>query len=270
MIYIAAALYEEGKSFIEKFAAKKDMSYKRVQVFKGNDSVIIICGTSMIKSAVNVTEVLCREDIGDNDFFFNIGICGGQEKKTKKGEIYYINKINDMTTGKNYYPGVLYSHGFKEGELATYPMEVKNGLTDDITLCDMESAAIYQSAIRFFENDRIIFLKTVSDHCDGKYGIGEIKKIIENANEKIYEWIKNFCYEENNEDKKIIDDFCVKMKLNENLARKARDLLMYYECDGGDIRKFTQNFMKENAIGEICGKREGKEYLDILERKIIQ
>ncbi|MBR1738528.1 MAG: hypothetical protein IJ736_16230 [Firmicutes bacterium] len=270
MIYIASALYEEGKSFIEKFRAKKDMTYKRLQVFRGNEAVIIICGTSMIKSAVNVTEVLCKEDIGEKDFFFNIGICGGQRGKTEKGEIYYINKITDMTTGKSYYPSVLYRQEFKEGEIAAYSTEVTDGLIGDISMCDMESAAIYQSAVRFFENDRMIFLKTVSDYCDGNYDIVEIKEIIEKANERIYEWVKRFCCEENNDDERIIDEFCRKMRFNENMTRRAKELLLYYECDGGDIEKFTEEFIKENAIGEISGKREGKEYLDRLERKIIQ
>lgn len=90
----------------------------------------------------------------------------------------FCNKITEQTTGRTFYPDVIYRHPFAEAEIVTQavPYRGANETQDPengagARLYDMEAAAVYQAGAYYFGPHQMTFLKVVTDHGvagDGK------------------------------------------------------------------------------------------------------
>jgi hypothetical protein len=97
----------------------------------------------------------------------NIGVAGGDAKQTKVGKIYVINKIVEDTTGKTCLPDILFRHSLGEASLLSVNEPITQPSSVRLPLVDMEAASVWKVASRFLPPHRILFLKIVSDYCDG-------------------------------------------------------------------------------------------------------
>jgi len=172
MIYLVIALLAEAKPFIKHFDLKKE-SEKPFTIFSSKDYKMVITGIGKERATIATTHLLTRFMPTKNDFLFNIGLCGAP-KKFSIGEALMINKI--YSSGKTYYPDMLLRHPFKESALTTVEKPQNSALA---TCVDMESSAIYKTALYFFKTSQLAFLKIVSDHFSN-----EIPQ-----KESVYQWI---------------------------------------------------------------------------------
>ena len=170
MIYLVTALYCEAQMFIEHFSLKKVMENTRFQQFASESGQILltVSGVGEIAAASAVSSVCAKDLPGSDDFLMNVGICaaqGGQDG------IFLIHKLTEQTTGKTFYPDMLYRHGFNEAELVTgmtvwkrhnsgrtadgVQLSGQDAAADGVRLSerclyDMEAAGVYQAGAYFF------------------------------------------------------------------------------------------------------------------------
>ena len=81
-------------------------------------------------------ECIARIGLNADDYVLNVGICAGENK----GRGYLINQVISMTSGRRFYPDILFDSGAEEKTVTTSPSvvtEVENDM-----LYDMESSII--------------------------------------------------------------------------------------------------------------------------------
>ena len=145
-------------------------------------------------------------ELKPEDRILNVGICAGRNK----GKSYIINKVTSQTTGKTYYPDILFEAGIEEMPLMTSPGIVNE--VDEGMLVDMEAALICEKVLKIIPPSNLAFYKVVSDSGSDfmtasevadmmRQHLPEIKKIarlmIENEKEtKSYEFLPENVAEE--------------------------------------------------------------------------
>lgn len=131
MIYIITAMYAEARAFITHFQLKKDISHTRFQVFLNSEANIclIISGPGSVPAAAAVSSICTKYSAGQGDFLLNVGICAQiwdenghlPEYPCQTGRIFLCNKIRELSSGKTFYPDILYRHMFAEAQIITGP-----------------------------------------------------------------------------------------------------------------------------------------------------
>lgn len=281
MIYIACALYCEAESLINLLNLKKDKEFNRVQVFSNENVTLFIAGVGVLASAISASDFFacidCKNPITDWDIFVNIGVCGCAKYTENIGDIFICNKITDGTSGKTYYPDIIYRHTFKEGELVSFPHIIDKAFSEKAFLYDMEASGLYVSASRFFKVHNMFFIKIVSD-----YGVPEgvtpekIKSLIAARSESICEWIlkiskygvkKDCIFTE--EEKAYIEQNLAFFKLSETMKYEARQLYTYCKLKKGEFKETVTGFIEKNGI-KVSSRKEGKVRFEELRRAIIE
>ncbi|HMV45187.1 MAG TPA: phosphorylase, partial [Leptospiraceae bacterium] len=140
MIYIVTALAQEAIPFIQHFKLKKDLSHTKFDIYKNELITLVVSGTGKLKSSIATTYLLVKEPPKKSDKILNFGICGSGSEKHKSGQIFLINKIEDVTTAKTYYPEILFSHLIPEAGIVTHEKPVVKTKSTPSTagLVDME------------------------------------------------------------------------------------------------------------------------------------
>ncbi|EYE89351.1 nucleoside phosphorylase [Fervidicella metallireducens AeB] len=271
MIYIATALYSEAQPFIDKLNLKKDNEITKFQVFKNKNYTLIITGVGKIPSAIAVTYLLSKSNIGKDDFFINIGLCGCRDKMVSIGSTFICNKIVDNDTGFSYFPDILFEHPFSEGSITTYSKVVKGCKSNEL-LADMEASALFQAAGVFFQPHQIMFFKIVSDYLTGEFIPNDIVyKYISNNADKIIEFVDrlNNKFKLNplwtEEEKNILHKTSESLKLSVTMENELTQLLTYYKLKNGDIFNLLAPYLKV----ECKSKKEGKIYLEQIKQSIV-
>ncbi|MCD7979267.1 MAG: spore photoproduct lyase, partial [Fusobacterium sp.] len=193
MIYIAVALTVEAKPLITYFKLKKDNEIKKYQVFKNEEITLIITGSGIMQGAIAVTYVLGNLDIGEEDIFVNLGICGAVKDSFSIGDIILCNKIINNCSKKNFYPDMLFKHKFKEGTLETFFQVVDERMEKEKIkgeIVDMEGAGVCEAASLFFSQHQINIIKIVSDYLNtSKITAEKVMELVENKINKIADWL---------------------------------------------------------------------------------
>ena len=198
MIYIFTALYCEAHIFIQKYNLIKNQEITWFQEFY-NETIgirLTVTGVGEIAAATAIGSVCSIYKPTQEDFLLNVGICA---HTTKKDGIFLCNQIIEKTTGKTFYPDMLYCHNFSEGTIVTgmLPWNTPNNNRSIAEkpsaeiLYDMEAAAIYQAGIHFFGPHQMIFLKIVSDNgIVDKFSKEQIILLMENYQNSIIKYIE--------------------------------------------------------------------------------
>ena len=277
MIYIAVALTVEAKPLITYFKLKKDNEIKKHQVFKNEEIILIITGSGMLQGAIAVTYVLGRLDIGEEDIFVNLGICGAVKDTISIGDIILCNKIINNSSKKNFYPDMLFKHKFKEGALETFFHVVDKKMELDKIqgeIVDMEGAGICEAASLFFSQHQINVIKIVSDYLSTLEITPEkVMGLIENNIERTAEWLEErkkfyagnkeiFTSEEKENIKKIEGN----LKLTESMHYEFMELMKYYKIQNKSI----ENIILKYSDIKIKDKREGKINFERIRKEIIE
>lgn len=294
MINIFTALYCEAYPVIRYFKLNRNTEIKHFQVFENKDLgiVLAVTGTGSIKAAVAVSSIETFYGAGQNDFLINMGTCAeisSDVNTDSVGRIYLCNKITERTTGRTFYPDVLFRHGFPETEIISAERPVKRNQEENKVeiwtgyekagLFDMEAAAVYQAGAYFFEPHRMSFLKIVSDNGNPENvtsaGIEEmVNRNMENISKYILnllDWSRN-----GNEqpavmgetEKAWMDKVCEDMHCSAAMKSMLNQHVRYCFLAGIDCKAIMEEMYLQGKLP--CGsKREGKLCFEELRKKLL-
>lgn len=277
MIYIAVALTVEAKPLMTYFKLKKDNEIKKYQVFKNEEITLIITGSGIMQGAIAVTYVLGNLDIGEEDIFVNLGICGAVKDSFSIGDIILCNKIINNCSKKNFYPDMLFKHKFKEGTLETFFQVVDERMEKEKIkgeIVDMEGAGVCEAASLFFSQHQINIIKIVSDYLNtSKITAEKVMELVENKINKIADWLVErkkfnvgnkeiFTLKEKESIKKIEEN----LRLTESMYYEFLELIKYYKIQNKSI----ENIILKYSDIKIKDKREGKITFERIRKEIIE
>jgi len=169
MIYLVVALKKEAEPFIRHYHLKKDMSISAFSVYQNERMTLLISGVGKIKSAMAATFLLTQSSKKDI-LLVNVGICGSFEKKYPTGQLFFLHKITDHDTRRDYYPEVFSFLPIEGKEIRTFSVPVSKKKLPNIPLdlVDMEAAGIMEAAEHFLFSHQVLLLKIVSDFLEGE------------------------------------------------------------------------------------------------------
>ena len=277
MFLIVCALTAEAKPLISAFSLRKDSFACPFDTYFAEDSsvVLAISGMGVIAAASATTYLLTRFGFRkEQDHFINFGSCAGKEPG-----LYLINKITDETTGRDFYPDMLFDFT-QEGlpasseKALTTVNRVVSSLEDPGMLYEMEASGIYQAASRFLPPHRMLFLKYVSDS-----GV-EDPKSITNAHLtacaeqhittvlSVLDKLRSTSQEKRSIDEDLFLSTSLALHLSETMRHELYQLFAYARTEGIDIQSILDELEKEGRI-PVSSKRDGKAVLDAIRQKLI-
>ena len=274
MIYIACAMYMEAAPFIRRFACKRDDAFRHEQVFVGEEAVVIITGTSPVPAAIALTETLALLPPGEADIFANVGLCGCSDTSVDIGTLFLVHSIADDTTGRRFYPDLLYLHEHCQGALTTYASVVTDNPSDAF-LFDTEAAGLYQAALPYFPADQMFYFKIVSDCGSNASDISptQVYELLEGNAPVVSETLLRFAsyvprrYRYSEDEEAVIDYFCRSLRCSVTMEHELRRLIQYYEMERGYAIAHIREFLGEYGLDFetdvlLRSRKEGKDVLD--------
>lgn len=278
MIYIVTALAQEAIPLIQHFKLKKDLSHTKFDIYRNDMIKLIVTGTGKLKSAVATTYLLLKEPPKKSDKILNFGICGSGLEKHKSGQIFLINKIEDVNSGKSYYPEIIFSHLLPEATIITYEKPVIKSKTSNSVseLVDMEVSGFYEAANTFVQSHNIIILKVVSDHLGGEKFTGAfIQSIVEKNIPHIITVLNQARKRQSVTatdsevlepgEYRIFEDLSENLNLSTTQRFQVLDMLKGYKVRNGGDFQFLKSYSKTK---KISSKQDTKKALDELKQKL--
>ena len=163
---LITALKAESVPFIQHFKLKRDDTFD-FPFFINHETKIALVGVGVGSKNISlrVNDFFGFQEY-DNVQFINVGIAGGNKRRTKIGQLFLINEIMDASSINRYYPDILTDHKLTEGSINS----VKNPIIDDQNeydcLVDMEAYEVFSICSKLVPLHNIAILKLVSDHMD--------------------------------------------------------------------------------------------------------
>ncbi|MCY6369586.1 hypothetical protein [Clostridium ganghwense] len=276
MIYICAAMYCEVSPFISYLGLKKDNEVTSFQVFKNDETVLIISGVGSVASAIATTYMLTKYKAEPYDLFINIGICGTKKQEIEIGNTILCHKIINHDTKKKFYPDILFKHPFEEGVLETFSTIINREMYCEFEgdLVDMEGAGAYAAAAIFLPPHQINCIKIVSDFLEGdKVTSKKVSELVGDNVPLISKWMKErqksccqpskiFTEEEVNFLKKISNN----LRLTESMYHQLNQLSKHYKIRFGNILEVSKPFLHI----QCKSKNEGKRYFAKLKEQLME
>ncbi len=167
MVVITTALRSEARPIIRSLALVQDRTYPVLRIYGNEDYTLLITGVGSVSTEKALEKFFQHFSERRRLFLINVGIAGGDERQTKVGQMYLINKIVEASTGKTYFPDILLDHSLEEAALLTVEEAITTSSRIKLPLVDMEAAIIWKVAGGFLPPHHILFLKIVSDYRDG-------------------------------------------------------------------------------------------------------
>ena len=203
MVYIFAAHKGEVEHLIKKLSlGKRKTSFPFLQ-YEGEEILLTITGQGQINASASVASTLQEEKAKKGDLLLSLGSAAAilGRKRTSEdlpGRWFWIQSLEQESTGRKFYPDLLYKPDFPEAGLITGDkiLElasigdgeiswdsdskediVSEGYSDSkednvskefsgfekLLLYDMESAAIFQAANFYLAPEDFFFLRCVTD-----------------------------------------------------------------------------------------------------------
>lgn len=293
MIYVVTAMYAEAYAIITHFRLKKDISHTRFQVFrnKETDICLIVTGSGSVPAAVAVAGICTEYGAGQGDFLLNVGICAGiqgqdvsdKENPCRIGEIFLCSKIREKSTGKTFYPDILYRHGFEEAQIVTGAVAYTTANEDEMErggfhLYDMEAAAVYQAGAYYFGPHQMSFLKVISDAGDcGSVTAEKVKDLIGRKMESITEYIvclQSIAHEEHAETfsmdtmQREVDRLCEDMHCSKAMSLSVSQYIRYCILSDIDFVSVIEDMYQEGKL-PCKDRKEGKIRFEELKKRLL-
>lgn len=286
MIYLSFAIYAEAAPFIKKLQLKAENRQTGFQVFSSDNFKLVITGTGNLNSAINLTAFLSGEKVTEDDFFINIGSASSSFYSCKN-QLFICNKLKELSTGRSFYPDILYHHDFTEAICLTSPVTVADASHSDEfifpeealtpVIFDMEASSCYQAAIRYFNTHKMFFLKYTSDTGADKVS-GQLINITPEPEvvENILQFISALPTEKNKHRDVILREKAEQsaallapfLSCSVTMKHELSALLLYCECCGVSSEKLVKDFIAQyNDIFPVC-KKQGKIYFERLKSQI--
>jgi len=248
LIYLIIALMAEAKPIIKHLHLTKN-SDKPFKIFSSSKYQLIISGIGKEKATVATSHLLTLTPPSENDFLFNIGICGAP-KEFEIGEVIMINQISTST--KDFYPDMLLRHNYRESAILT----VDFAQDEKYDRCvDMESYAVFKTALYFLKTSQLGFIKVVSDNFSSKIPTREdVNNWIEphvKSFEVLFENAINLrkkipLLSKNLEEKSIV--IAEQLRLSHSQKLQLNDALIYYVLNKNSEPTLEVPDTKENKL----------------------
>ena len=199
MVYIFAAHKGEVEHLIKKLSlGKRKTSFPFLQ-YEGEEILLTITGQGQINASASVASTLQEEKAKKGDLLLSLGSAAailGRKRPSEDllGRWFWIQSLEQESTGRKFYPDLLYKPDFPEAGLITgdkileldsmgnrdtvserrgdskeqivskghSDSEGVSGL-DNTLLYDMESAAAFQAANFYLAPEDFFFLRCVTD-----------------------------------------------------------------------------------------------------------
>lgn len=286
MIYLLTAMFHEASALIQPYQLKKETDIHPFQTFSGDKARLIISGTGAVNASVAAAFLCTRYPPAAGDLFINLGICGGDPLKYQKGELVLANRLLDETTGRFYYPDMLFRHPFPEDGLcsAAGPRTASPGF--GCGLADMEGAFVFQAVSHFVSPDRILIVKTVTDYFEPEQVSKEkIRRILTDNAPMLRRWLDGVhaastesaaasdrCIVTKRE-RKAMDNLAVQLKLtasmritldkhlkyfklrNEPIGKHSRDTYAQTECFADEACELLEHYTRLGCRDKMEGKK---------------
>lgn len=175
MVYIFAAHKGEVEHLIEKLSlGKRKTSFPFLQ-YEGEEILLTITGQGQINASVSVAATLQEEKAKKGDLLLSLGSAAailGRNRAAEDllGRWLWVQKLEQQSTGRCFYPDLLYKLDFPEAGLLTgdkilelSPDGDSEILEEKLLLYDMESAAVFQAANFYLAPEDFFFLRCVTD-----------------------------------------------------------------------------------------------------------
>ena len=203
MVYIFAAHKGEVEHLIKKLSlGKRKTSFPFLQ-YEGEEILLTITGQGQINASASVASTLQKEKAKKGDLLLSLGSAAAilGRKRTSEdllGHWFWIHSLEQESTGRKFYPDLLYKPDFPEAGLITGDkiLElasmgdgeiswdsdskediVSEGYSDSkedivskefsgfekLLLYDMESAAVFQAANFYLAPEDFFFLRCITD-----------------------------------------------------------------------------------------------------------
>ena len=176
MVYIFAAHKGEVEHLIKKLSlGKRKTSFPFLQ-YEGEEILLTITGQGQINASVSVAATLQEEKAKKGDILLSLGsaavILGKNRTASEElmGRWFWIQKLEQQSTGRCFYPDLLYKLDFPEARLLTGDKILERASMEDgeisgekLLLYDMESAAVFQAANFYLAPEDFFFLRCVTD-----------------------------------------------------------------------------------------------------------
>ena len=176
MVYIFAAHKGEVEHLIKKLSlGKRKTSFPFLQ-YEGEEILLTITGQGQINASVSVGATLQEEKAKKGDILLSLGsaalILGKNRTASEEmmGRWFWIQKLEQQSTGRCFYPDLLYKLDFPEAGLLTGDKILERTSMGDgeisgekRLLYDMESAAVFQAANFYLAPEDFFFLRCVTD-----------------------------------------------------------------------------------------------------------
>ena len=176
MVYIFAAHKGEVEHLIKKLSlGKRKTSFPFLQ-YEGEEILLTITGQGQINASVSVAATLQEEKAKKGDILLSLGsaavILGKNRTASEElmGRWFWIQKLEQQSTGRCFYPDLLYKLDFPEARLLTGDKILEWTSMGDgeisgekLLLYDMESAAVFQAANFYLSPEDFFFLRCVTD-----------------------------------------------------------------------------------------------------------
>lgn len=255
MIYFIVALKEEAKPLIEYYKLKKDLNYHKFEVFSNNNYLLIITKVGILNCIFALSNFFSNKIINDEDLCINVGIMGSSKYKIKDKVL--INKIESDYYDNIFYPDILFKHNYYTDSIISCNKVIKN-LNGNY---DMESFGIFYVLRKYFNCDRMIYFKIVSDNLNN-VDIN-IKQLINSIIDDLNYLIEVNRINNHNMNNELFLD--VSRKLNLTVSMKYilwNDIRYLFLCNID-----VDNILKKYLI-EVNNSEERKYYYDKLRKEI--
>ena len=233
MITFVTAIYEEARPFIEILGLKKRSDEYQYQHFVSDSYEVVIVGEGHVSALRNCSRHFALHEPDNSSLVVNVGICGSSFGNI--GDLYLINKITDDSTGRTYYPDLVYKNSFEQHGITTVLAPKSSGEG----LFDMESSMIYEGCVPYFTLERMIFFKVISDVFDGVDVLDkklEPYKLINMHAQKIIDFCKNVSFIKRNHSMGdvYLDNERIIPHLTESMSNQLKRTVYYRQLNGMD------------------------------------
>lgn len=291
MITIITALYPEAKPFVESLHLKKNLKETHYQLFEGDGIHLLITGTGMIPAAAVSARHFSLYPPQQTDLVLNCGIAGcSSETDAHIGDLFLISKITEQTTGRTYYPDILYRNPFSLRSLTTVaaPCTGNSDFSGDYgALIDMEASALYQTLLPYISPERMFFFKVVSDFpfsgtSDQKTSpvtANQAASLLSARTNAILSFARQVslhldsCFSEpsfTKEEQALTDRLYRLLPMTESMRNETERLLRYAKLAFLPLSELLQSFFSLLPQEPVHGKKQAAPYLHLLKEHLLQ
>lgn len=301
MVYIFAAHKGEVEHLIKKLSlGKRKISFPFLQ-YEGEEILLTITGQGQINASVSVAVTLQEEKAKKGDLLLSLGSAAailGRNRAAEDllGRWLWVQKLEQQSTGRCFYPDLLYKLDFPEAGLLTgdkilelSPDGDSGILEEKLLLYDMESAAVFQAANFYLAPEDFFFLRCVTD-----FGVNpgeetdsfassslswkeKLQSLLQKEEEKVLRLIR-FLQEKSIERRKEEEGELAFQQQLQSLSEslhcsfvmeKQLERLLRYAFLQGISPEEVREYLERNFGGKEGDKRAGKKALSSLKQWIL-